>query len=561
MNWKTVLQLVRVDMKSTRLLRGKRLIKYNVKRSRMFSYLTYFAAAVIGVAAGALVLYIYSSIGTEDGLQAVFSQGFLNFQFSLPTLILVFTFIFSMMQQIQRSGANFTRQAPYWLPVTWQEHTLASIVADVLGLPMLAITLISPIILMGASVIGQFSAAVGAVIAMLSAAFMASATTEVFRILQVRFTGAVYRSTGRAAVWVRFAGSLLFFIIFYAIYFYITSGANTLGFIQAIASAQSAVWFVPFVWLGMTLYSLVNGLLLQGVAFLLASLLFLIGLFYLGTRLNARFGLYEPPAITISRGTYAPKTGILGKFGFSSVEAALLRKDFKAFTRRRELISAFIVPIVFMIIPIMSSVNGTQAAGQGLPLPQFWFGFTSLFPVALMAMSLGSFMTGEEGQNIWRIYSSPISAKNFVKSKLAFMLLFSFIVLPITSAVGFFIYHPTLNATVTLLLEAVFVAFVAGTLSLANGIKGADFSEVPRPRMIRAEWSLINMATCAAAAFAVLLPLLPTAIVRLIGMQILPSLELYQALILSGVISAVLTVLFYKLAVGNAQELLTKAEV
>jgi len=209
----------------------------------------------------------------------------------------------------------------------------------------------------------------------------------------------------------------------------------------------------------------------------------------------------------------------------------------------------------------MSSVNGTQAAGQGLPLPQFWFGFTSLFPVALMAMSLGSFMTGEEGQNIWRIYSSPISAKNFVKSKLAFMLLFSFIVLPITSAVGFFIYHPTLNATVTLLLEAVFVAFVAGTLSLANGIKGADFSEVPRPRMIRAEWSLINMATCAAAAFAVLLPLLPTAIVRLIGMQILPSLELYQALILSGVISAVLTVLFYRLAVGNAQELLTKAEV
>ncbi len=62
MNWKTVLQLVRVDMKSTRLLRGKRLIKYNVKRSRMFSYLTYFTAAAIGVAAGALVRYIYSSM-------------------------------------------------------------------------------------------------------------------------------------------------------------------------------------------------------------------------------------------------------------------------------------------------------------------------------------------------------------------------------------------------------------------------------------------------------------------------------------------------------------------
>jgi hypothetical protein len=559
MNWKTVLQLVRVDMKSTRLLRGQRLTKYNVKRNRLFSYLPYVAALAIGIASGILVLYVYSLLAVEASFQAIFSGGFLSFQFSLPTLILVFTFIFSMMQQIQRSGVSFTRQAPYWLPVTWQEHTLASILSDVLGLPLLAITLISPIVLIGASVVSQVPIAVGSVFAMLGAALMATATTEVFRILQVRFTGAVYRSTGRAAVWIRFVSSLLFFIIFYAIYFSITSGANTLGFIQAVASAQSAIWFVPFVWLGMTVYSFVTGLFLQGIVFLFASALFVVGLFYIGTWLNSRFGLYEPPAITISRGLYAPKTGILGKFGFSSVEAALLRKDFRAFTRRRELISAFIIPIVFLIIPIMSSANVGQADQPATP--QFWFGLTTLFPVGLMVSSLGSFMTGEEGQNIWRIYSSPISAKNYVRSKLAFVLLLSFLILPITAAVGFFIYHPTMNACIALLLESVFVAFPVGALSLANGIKGADFTEVPRPRMIRAEWSLISMFTCAAVALAVLMPLLPAMIASLTGMMILPILELYQALILSGVISAVLTVLFHKMAIGNAQELLTKAEV
>ena len=48
--------------------------------------------------------------------------------------------------------------------------------------------------------------------------------------------------------------------------------------------------------------------------------------------LNTRFGLYEPPAIKVQKsGTYAPKAGVLGKIGFSSAEAALIRKDLWAF--------------------------------------------------------------------------------------------------------------------------------------------------------------------------------------------------------------------------------------
>jgi len=303
-----------------------------------------------------------------------------------------------------------------------------------------------------------------------------------------------------------------------------------------------------------------NGLIIQGLAFLGLSVLFIAGLFFLSVALNTRFGLYEPPAITISRGVYVPKVGVLGKLGFSSGEAALIRKDMKAFTRRRELISAFIVPIVFLVIPIMSTLNGSQGGTAGFPT-QLGFAFTTLFPAALMVISLGNFMTGEEGQNIWRIYASPVSAKNFVKSKYAFMLFFALIVLPITGTIGFLIYHPSIHSMLALVLESVFVAFAAGALSLANGIKGADFNEVPRPRMIRAEWSIINMATCGAVALAVLLPLVPYVISVFSGMQIGMFLELYQAVIVSGVISAVLTVIFYKMAVGNAKELLTKAEV
>jgi len=560
MNWKTIRHLVSVDIKASRLTRGQNLANYNVKRSRLYNYLTYAGSIGLGLVIGVFVSWFYTTQALGSDFRTLFIAGFESFQYSLPTLILLFAFIFTMMMQIQRSGARSINQAPYWLPITWQEHTLASILSDMLGIPLISVALISPAILLVSVFTGQTALAVGTVLAMLAAAFMAVATTEIFRIIQVRFTGAVYKSTGKAAIWVRFISSLAFFIIFYIIYFSITSGIGFVNFIQGVANIQSSAWFVPFVWLGMALSSFNIGLILEGTAFVILSLLFIAGLFFIGTALNARFGLYEPPAIKISRGTYVPKTGMLGKLGFTTVEAALIRKDFKAFTRRRELMSTFILPIVFIVLPIMTTLNsGGQGSGPAF-MTQFWFAYTTIFPASLLAMTLGNFMTGEEGQNIWRIYASPVSAKSFVKSKYSFMLIFSLIVLPITGTIGYIIYQPSIQATIAMLSTAVFIVFAAGALSLANGIKGADFNELPKPRMIRTEWSLINLLTCGATALAVMVPLIPYIISAIIGAPFAIFIDIYLSLIISGAIAAVLTFIFYKMAVGNAKDLLTKAE-
>jgi len=561
MNWRTVLYLVRVDMKSGRLLRGQKKTKYNVTRNRLFNYVIYGVALAIGVGVGFLAQYIYYvALASDAGLQLFFNQGYFSFLFSLPTMVLVYTLVFTMLQQIQRSGVRFTSQAPYWLPVTWEEHTLASILAGLLGFPLISVTFISSAILVFSLFVGQALLAAGAVLTMVAAAFMASAITEVFRILLVRFTGAVYKSTGRAAVWVRSLSFILFVVVFYIIYFYITTGTGAITFVQTVASVQTSAWFVPFVWLGMTLSSLMTGLLLQGTAFLVLSLLFIAGLVFLGVVLNKHFGLYEPPAITISRGKYAPKTGFLGRLPFSSVEVALLRKDLKAFTRRRELMIAFIIPIVVLIVPVMQSLNMTQSTQGSAPFSMlsFFMVFTTLFPASIMAISLGSLMIGEEGHSIWRIYASPVSAKNLVRSKYAFILFFSLIILPITGAVGFFIYHPTLQAITTLALESIFIVFALGALSLANGIKGADFTEVPRPRMIRPSRSLFNVAACLAAGLGVLAPLILYKFPVMLGLN--PFIDLYLAVGISAIITVVLTFAFYKLSLTNAEELLTKAE-
>ncbi len=559
MNWKTVRHLVSVDMKSGRLLRGQRLSRYNVTRNRLFNYALYTIFIVIGIIVGLGVGYIYDSLPAGGEIQDLFSVYFPSFLLSMPTIVLVYTLVFTMLQQIQRSGVKASTQTPYWLPVTWQEHTLASVLAQMLGFPLISIAFMGAAVLVFSFFIGQAAAAVGAILAMIAAALMASLITEIVKILQVRFVGAVYKSSGRAAVWVRFVGSLLFFVIFYIIYFSLTTGTNSFGFIQAVASGQNNLWFVPFVWLGLTLFSFMTGLIIEGFGYFAASVLFILGLFYLAVHLNARFGLYEPPAITVSRGTYAPKTGLLGRIGFTSVEAALIRKDFKAFTRRRELMSTFILPIVFLILPIMTVVNGTQKGGFGDSL--FWLVYMTLFPTALMAMSMGSFMTGEEGQSIWRIYMSPVSARNFVKSKFAFLLFFSLAVLPITATIGYFLFHPTLRAIFVLAAEAVFLAFPLGALSLSMGIKGADFMEAPRPRMVRPEWGIIGFLAAAGVALALMLPFFPYAISLFTGGAIAAFLDLYTATAISGVTAAVVTVIFYKVAVDNAKELLLKAQI
>lgn len=559
MNWRIVRHLISMDRKSGRLLRGQRLIKYNVRRSTLYGYLFYALAIGIGITVGYLANYFLSLLPTDFNLQMAINEYYPSFLIALPTIVLLVTMVFTMLQQIQRSGVKFNRQAPYWLPVTWEEHTMAAILAELLGVPLITIALISSAILVFSLFVGQVLLTIGSILAMTGAAFMASAITEIFRILQVRFIGAIYKSTGRAAVWVRFIGSLIFFVIFYVIYFSIVGGTNTLLFLQTIASGQNAVWYVPFVWLGLTLFTFATKLWLQGVAFLAASLLFIAVLYLTATALNKRYGLYEPPAITISRGVYAPKTGFLGKMGFSSVQAALIRKDLKAFTRRRELMGIFILPIVFLIVPIMTSLNISQSSSG--PPSLFWFVYMTLLPTTIMAMSLGSFMTGEEGQSVWRLYMSPISASDFIKSKYAFLLIFSLIMLPITTAIGMMVFHPSIRATIVLVLESVYMAFAVGSLSLANGIKGADFNEIPRPRMIRPAWAIISVIACGAVVLILLLPFIPYIISVFISTAMGLSIDPYVASAASGIIAIVLSVVFYKMAVGNAEELLRKAEL
>ena len=224
MNWKNVLFLVRVERKSGRLIRGIKATRY--RENGFLAYWPYWTAVIIGVLAGLLANYFVSQIYSNGAVPNLPSlrDGTLSVFVILPTIILVFSLVFTLLQQIQLSGVKASTQVMYWLPVTWQEHTVASIFANLLGFPLAVVLGLAAGVVTFSIPNGLILQALLTMLALFAAAFMASATTESLRILQVRFIGAVYKSSGRAAVWVRFIGSILFFIIFYILYFYVTSG-------------------------------------------------------------------------------------------------------------------------------------------------------------------------------------------------------------------------------------------------------------------------------------------------------------------------------------------------
>jgi hypothetical protein len=562
MNWKNVLFLLRVERKSGRLIRGIKTTRY--RENAFLAYWPYWVALIIGIVAGVIanliVSSIYSNPGTVPNLPSL-AYGTISVFVTLPTIVLVFSFVFTLLQQIQVAGIKATGQVMYWLPITWQEQTMASILSNLLGLPIALVLGIGAGIIVFGAFNGFVLQAILTSLALVATAFMASAITEILRLLQMRFIGAVYKSSGRAAIWVRLVGTLIFFIVFYTLYSYIIYGTGALTFFITIQQIQSVAWFVPFIWLALTIGNIFSGLYLQGLLFAASSALFIAALYYLAVVLNQRFGLYEPPAITLQKsGVYAPKTGLLGKLGFSTAEAAIIRKDFRAFTRRREMVSIFIVPIVLIILPLTQSlgISGSSASSQS----NFIFSaIIFLLPATFMAMLLGEVMIGEEGQSVWRIYASPISPKNLVKSKTFFLTLFSTIILLISGSVGIVFYHPALQELIAAFLEGFFVLLAVGIVALTIGFKGPDFSQSRRARMVRQEWSLIGLVVCTIAGAAVLAPLIVSVGLALFTGGAIISSNLAIGVVISAAISSGISVVFYRINIGLATDFLRKAEV
>jgi len=557
---KNVLRLTGVYAKSSRLITKK---NFRMFRERQWgSYAMYGAAVAIGALTGRGGGYL-SSVAPDEGVRGMLIQAEIGFFVSLPTLCILYSLFLTMMFQIQMSGTRASVQPVYWFPVAWEEHTAASAMSSMLSGPLWITVLICSGVLAASALTGQLPLAILTTPGLFLCMALTGLTIEAFKAVQMGGSGAVMKAAGRSAVWVRFFAMILMFTVVYVAYFAVTQSDVTVLF-KAVADGQLAAWFVPYVWPGIALYAFSQGQWAMGALFALGSVGFGAVLFVIASRLNARYGLSDAPAIRVSS-AYAPGTGLLGRLGMPAAESAIIKKDFKAFTRRSELMYVFIMPIVVVVATFMPLVMGGRGPMAALrETGFFYYLYLALMPAPIMAMTLGISVVGSEGERLWFLKASPMSVKSFVRAKFVFPAILSTAISIGCCAVAYVIFGPTLRTAATGIIESLLLVFTIGIAAFFCGIAGADFRELPRPRMIRTEWSLLSMVLCMVSGLLVLMPLLAYGGIAFFG-SLLPSIGsngayLYVAWALSGVIALAISYLFYRASLGYAHKLLNSGE-
>jgi hypothetical protein len=532
------------------------------RESRWETYAIYGAAMVIGALLGLGAGYLCLMAPDKD-IQPMLIQAAVGFLVSLPTLCILYSMFLTMMFQIQRSGVKASIQPVYWFPVTWEEHTAASAISSTLTGTLWATIFICSGILAASIPIGLLPLAILTSSGLFLCMAMTCLTIEAFKAVQMGVSGAIMKAAGRSAVWVRFFAMILLFTVIYVVYFAVTQSSMTVLF-KSVAEGQLTVWFIPYVWPGIALYAFSQGQWVMTVLLSLGSMIFAAILFAVAARLNARYGLSDAPTISVSS-AYAPNTGLLSRLGMPAAESAIVKKDFKAFTRRSELMYVFIMPIVLVVATFMPLIMGSRGSigamdGSGV----FYYLYLALAPAPVMAMMLGISVVGSEGERLWLLNASPMSVKSFVRAKFLFPAMLCTAIAVVCCVAGYLVFGPTLRTAATGIIEALLLAYTIGMVALSCGIAGADFRELPRPRMIRTEWRLTSMFLSAISGLLVVLPILAYGGVAVFG-AMLPLIGtngayLYVAWLLSGIIALAISYLFYRASVGYARKLLDSAE-
>ena len=206
-------------------------------------------------------------------------------------------------------------------------------------------------------------------------------------------------------------------------------------------------------------------------------------------KVRARYWSPTPSQVTVMGGEYAPGTGssFFSRFGLSPVEAALVRKDLKGLTRRRELLQYFAIPFVLAIVFIfeiffnpssgLGSGGASQASSVSDQLPIWFVG-------GIFGLIISSISFGQEQRSASLLYSLPLTAKQVLRAKI-----FTSMLLAMLATVGIFVVVTAISrppALVTLENFAIAVAITAQEVLIgtAFGAKYPDFQERPRPRFV-----------------------------------------------------------------------------
>ncbi|MGD0395362.1 MAG: hypothetical protein ABSB26_00440 [Nitrososphaerales archaeon] len=417
---------------------------------------------------------------------------------SLPALIPPIIFIAAVLFELSVSSKFASSDVVNWLPVSQTDYVSAStlsvsfmysfIVALGLGVTFpLAVR---------ASLLPAW--AVSAVLSFV-VLFATGALVEIMRAALNRVTSAVYGKAGRGTVVIRVVVTVLV-IMAVELGFNPVILSNVVGTFSGVVSSAL---LVPFFWSSVAVSYLIAGQPLQSAAFSALTVLFALFVLLAAVRVRAKYWSPLPVTIEVTESEYYPRAGFLQSLGLSAVEAAIVRKDLKGFTRRRELLPYIAIPVVFVALIVVQQLTtpGSNSGPGGATVYPFWL------IGGIMTILVATTSVGQEGKAILNIYAFPISPRVFLRAKLLVASLFGMVtilamlvvssVLASTSVTGF---AASLLVSIVIVGECVFIGLGVAT-------RFPDLQERPRPRFVQPGAMILAMLLGVLLALVTAFPL------------------------------------------------------
>ncbi len=405
----------------------------------------------------------------------------------VPVAIAFSIILFGVLYEISQPIQSLSTDMVNWLPISPMEYVAGSTLSEayiysfMLSLSLGA--LLGPALVLGMTHV-WLAAAVMATLALA----IGACVVEVLDAVTNRISSSFYKKSGRSAMFFRLALTVII-IVFVQLAF---SGQVTSYLLQSVVRAVEVAWFVPIVWPSAAVLGISRGNMSTFIAFAGLSGLFTLFMFWVAGEFRSRFWVPVPVSIQLSTQPYHARGLGVRLPGIGADEFAILRKDLRSLTRRREMARFLAIPFVLAIslgLSLFPLGDQISASGAGLLviIPLY------MFPVAIFVGILSMTSIGQEGYAVWNLYTAPIEPNRLLRAKMLYAELlgigFSVGMLTIFS----FLLKPLVAYFWLILALGIAVVFEESAIGIYFGAKFPDFREMVRSRYVGVWGSLFGM--------------------------------------------------------------------
>jgi hypothetical protein len=468
----------------------------------------------------------------------------------IPIFLIGFIFTMGLLWELNASSESESADSINWLPISPTEYVFASTLSTSYTYSPLVLVTVGYSLPIGI-LTGNTSALPVLVVVSVIAAFIGSVTVEILRSLLARASTAFNRVGGRSMIILRILGVILILLFTQTLF----SGFLIIRIINSVAAANAATILVPLLWPTLSITSFLSSNVLSSAYFLMLSLGFLTALTLTALALRSKFWVATPPSFHFSKMGTISGVSRLGKIGFSVISLALVRREIRSATRRKEVVRLMAIPIILPVMisfPAIFSPAPTTSAASGLVSPLF-LAVPLLFGVGLGTLFLGMTAIGQEGKRLWNLSSLPLEAGTIVSSKILFTSLVSTIGLVLGLGLTVLFFQVSILDALTFIGVGMALVLAEASLGVAIGSRYPDFSDGPRPRFVTIIGSIIGAVLGIVVMVLMSLPLLFLLLGRVF---LLLPFSLQLSFLLGGMLGLIFARISYSLSIRSVDDIL-----